>query len=226
MENQPTHCHPGAKYIGGIQEDEWNVYCHGRACSAQSSPYLGTSTALSSCTEHALKHCPLTTKLGWTRQAQDKSETHTHTNTPILCKDPSPTYISVTSKCNLQKSTQSLVCDTVVTKEPLLSCFIRVPNNHIHHKQNDLDHNRIIDSLEVGISAHKLTGENSGPMTWYIHSWRRVSSNSLCERVLHLEHTYRPSSAHQSVAVTQEGIHCILGNLQTLSHFLTSALPE
>ena len=22
MEDQPTHCHPGAKYIGGIQEDE------------------------------------------------------------------------------------------------------------------------------------------------------------------------------------------------------------
>ena len=116
MENQPTHCHPRAKYIGGIQEDEWNVYCHGRACSAQSSPYLGTSTALSSCTEHALKHCPLTTKLGWTRQAQDRSETQTHTNIPMLCKDPSPTYISVISKCNLQRSTQLLVCDTA-TKE-------------------------------------------------------------------------------------------------------------
>lgn len=116
MENQPTHCHPRAKYIGGIQEDEWNVYCHGRACSAQSSPYLRTSTALSSCTEHALKHCLLTTKLGWTRQAQDKSETQTHTNTPMLCKDPSPTYISVISKCNLQRSTQLLVCDTA-TKE-------------------------------------------------------------------------------------------------------------
>lgn len=161
MEDQPTHCHPGAKYTGGIQEDEWNVYCHGRACSAQSSPHLGTSTALSTCTQYALKHCPLTptTKLGWTKQAQERSETQTHTNTPMLCKDPSPTYISVTSKCNLQRSTQWPACNTA-TKEHLPSSFIRVPNNHIHHKQNDLDHNSIIDGLEVGISAHKLTGED------------------------------------------------------------------
>jgi len=40
--------------------------------------------------------------------------------------------------------------------------FVGVANNHIHNEQQDLNHDGIVYRLEVGIRAHKLTGEEAG----------------------------------------------------------------
>lgn len=143
-----------------------------------------------------------TRKQGWTRQAQVSSDTHTHTHMPMVCKDPSPMYISVTSKCNLQRSTQWPAHDMAITEHSPPSS-VGVANNHIHNKQQDLNHHGIVNGLEVGIRAHKLTGEKAVEPWYSMAGWRQLRSNSLCERILYLEHTDRP--IYQTV-VTPSGL--------------------
>ena len=46
--------------------------------------------------------------------------------------------------------------------EWLPSSLVRVSDKHIHDEQTHLDHQGIMDRLEVSVSSHKLTSEVTG----------------------------------------------------------------
>lgn len=98
--------------------------------------------------------------------------------------------------------------------------FVGVANNHIYDKQEDLNHHGIINGLEVGICAHKLTGEEAVEHdTVWLAGDNPGATHSVRESC-----TLNTRTGLYNTVVTLSGLlhgtHSL--GMQTLSHFLAS----